>query len=238
MKARVNLRLLSTTTFDSGALGMLAMVLHQFTAAGYYRAAVVERGRMVTDLSFEVDPKSEVMQLDIDLARAAREAGTRPGGCGCKGEQPPARVVSPRGYVLFHASSGAGYAVTVSHDGDRVGFDSTKLSDGDLFAVSPLEPATYSVKNMLGSAAGKLTVGLTPEQLKEIRTLDTRYVDVSEKKLDPDRVDLVSSQGLVFRIKGAARVRIEKEHPQRNERPGPGIRWRKHGAIPQTSPDR
>ena len=78
MKAKVNIQLLKTTTFDSGALGMMAMVLHQFRSAGHYRAVIMEQGRAVTYVNFEVDEKSEAMQLDIDLAQAVRTAKTRP----------------------------------------------------------------------------------------------------------------------------------------------------------------
>jgi hypothetical protein len=231
MKTKMNLQLLNTTTFDSGALGMLAMVLHQFRSAGHYRAAIMEQGHAVTDVDFEVNEKSEVMQLDIDLAQAVRNAKARPGDCDCKSEKQTKRVVSPKGYVLFHASSGGGYSVTASDEGGKVVFDSTKLGDGDLFAVSVLEPATYSMTNTTGSAAGEIVVSLTPEMAKQIKTLETRYIDVSEKKFDPERIELTSSQGLVFRIKDTARILIEKKYPSRAERTKPIIRWQKFQTL-------
>ena len=227
MKAKVNIQLLKTTTFDSGALGMMAMVLHQFRAAGHYRAAIMEQGRAVTDVDFEVDEKSEVMQLDIDLAQAVRNAKTRPEACDCKSEKQTTRGVSLKGYVLFHASSGGGYSVIVSNGGDKVVFDSTKLGDGDLFAVSLLEPANYSMTNTMGSAAGEIAVSLTPEMAKQIKTLETRYIDVSEKKFDPEHIELTSSQGLVFRIKDTARILVEKKCPSLAKRAKPIIRWQK-----------
>ena len=238
MNSKVNIQLIKTTTFDSGALGMMAMVVHHFHSAGHYRAAIMEQGRAVTDVDFEVDEKSEVMQLDIDLARAFQSAKARPEACGCKSEKQTTRVVSPKGYVLFHASSGGGYSVTVSNAGGKVVFDSTKLGDSDLFAVSLLEPGDYSMTNTLGSAAGEIVVSLTPKMAKEIKTLETRYIDVSEKAFAPERIELTSSQGLVFRIKGTARILIEKKYPSRAERAKPTIRWQKLPTVKKEMPSR
>lgn len=238
MKAKVNIQLFKTTTFDSGALGMLGMVLHQFRSAGNYRAAIMEDGRPVTDVDFEVNEKSEVMQLDIDLAQAVRNAKTRPEDCRCKSHMQGTMVVSTKGYVLFHASLGDGYSVTVSKAGEKVVFDSTKLGIDDLFAVSLLEPATYSMRNTIGSAAGEIIVSLTPKMAKQIKNLETRYIDVNEKKFSPERIELTSSQGLVFRIRDTARILIEKKSPPLAERPKPIIRWQKPQTVKKQMPSK
>lgn len=228
MKAKVNIQLLRTTTFDSGALGMMAMVIHQFRSAGHYRAVVMERGRGVADLDFEVDEKSQVMQLDIDLAQAVREAKSRPEDCCCESKPRTKCVISPEGYVLFHASSGSGYSVIVANGGDKPVFDSAKLGDGDLFAVTLLEPATYSMTNKLDSTEGEIVVSLTPEMAKRIKALETCYIDVGGKGFDPGKVELTSSQGLVFRVKGKARIVVDKKYASRSECGGePVLRWRK-----------
>ncbi|HZU86315.1 MAG TPA: hypothetical protein VFF78_02455 [Anaerolineaceae bacterium] len=223
MKAKVNIELLKTTTFDSGALGMLAMVIHQFGSAGRYRVTVLHEGRALADLDFEVNEKSEEMQLDIDLAQAVRNAKARPEDCGCKSEKQMVGVVSPKGYVLFHASSGHGYSVIVLGREGRVAFDSTKLGEGDLFAVSLLEPATYSLKNKTGSATGEIVV--TTGTDKRMKALETHHIEASPKKFNTKRIELSSSQGLVFRIKDSARILIEKEHTQTDKRNKPVIRW-------------
>jgi hypothetical protein len=227
MKARLNLQLLKTSTFDSGALGMLAMVLHPFQSIGHYRATILHRGQGVTDVTFEVNEQSDTMQLDIDLFEAVRKANARPEACGCQDKAQIKKVVSPRGYVLFHASSGSGYSVTVSNERGEVVFDSTRLSKGDLFAVSLLEPAVYSMTNTLGSASGVITVDLPPEADRQIKTLETVYVDVGQERFEPERISLLSSQGLVFRIQSSAtRVLVEKQ--QRESEPNqPVIRWQK-----------
>src|SRR6185436_8741660 len=98
MTANLNRQLLNTTSFDSGALGMLAMVVHQFSRPARYHATVMRGGRAVAEVPFTVDEKSEAMQLDIDLAEAERDAGDKPHDCRCHDETRPPAVVSPSGY--------------------------------------------------------------------------------------------------------------------------------------------
>jgi hypothetical protein len=227
MKATVNLQVLKTTKFDSGALGPLAMVLHQFPNTGHYQAAITQRSGAVTTIDFEVNETSVVTQLNIDLAQTIRSATANPKDCDCNHEKQIAMVISPKGYVLFHASSGNGHSVTVSGSDSKIVFDSTKLDDGDLFAVSLLEPTGYSMKNMLGSAAGDISVSLKSDMTKRLKTLETQYIDVMEKRFEPGRIELTSSQGLVFRIKGAARIVIEKGSSLQAEKSKPILHWEK-----------
>ena len=224
MKAKLNLQLLKTTTFDSGSLGLLAMVIHQFPAVGNYRVSIRQEGRMIADTAFKVADESEVLQLNFDLA----EAGLADSGYNC--ENPKERMVSPKGYVLFHVSSGSGYSVVVANTADELIFDSTRLGQDDLFAVSLLEPGNYSMTNKLGSAAGEIVVSLPSQPDQQINNLETQYVDVSENEFDPDRIGLVSSQGLVFRIKGSARLLIEKTDTLPKAAAKPVVRWQR----PQT----
>ena len=224
MKAKVNLQLLNTVSFDSGSLGLLAMVIHQFSRPGYYRAVVMEHGNAVTEVDFTVDEKSIEMQLDIDLASIIHNAKARRREAGC--EKP--LVVSPKGYVLFYASSDSGYSVTVKNTDGNEEFDSTKLTAGDLFSLSLLEPAKYTMVNRLGDGEGEILVSLDPKMAKKIKSLETGYVNVSKKGFDPQYIELTSSQGLVFRVNDTARILVEKkegETPRKLRKPE--IRWRK-----------
>ena len=231
MTAKVNRRLLNSTNFDSGALGMLAMVVHQFPSPGHYHATVMRGGRAVAEVAFNVDEKSEAMQLDLDLARAERDADGKGSDCCCKDEKQPAAVVSPKGFVLFHASSGTGYSVVVSNESDESTFDSTRLGKGDLFALSLLEPAVYSLADTIGGAAGEIYVTFTAETAKRLHQLETVHVGVSTRKFDMDRVEVASTQGLVFRCEAPARIVIAKKGDGRKEERGrPVIRWRKAAA--------
>lgn len=227
MKAKVNLKLLSTKTFDSGALGMMATVVHQFPRPGHYRAVIKKQGDAETEMDFLVGENSTVMQLDIDLSIAIRKAKARPGDDCCKDINETPRIVSPKGYTLFFASSGSGYSVTVINSDDKIEFDSTKLSAGDLFAISLLEPGTYSMVNKLEPGEGEIVVNLTPKMAKKIRNLETAYINVSQKGFDPKSMELTSSQGLVFRINDSARVLIEKKEKTKREYRKPMSHWQK-----------
>jgi hypothetical protein len=203
-KVRLNRRLFTTSTFDSGALGVLASVVHQFPA-GHYYSVVRREGQNAGSTRFLVEKSSTNMQLKIDLVSVGAP----------KEEVLTAAAiptVSPKGYVLFYVSGGAGgYSVVAQEEGDATPvFDSTTLSGGDLFAVSPLEPATYSMANQVGNITGEIQVTLMPEGT-DLRTLPTQYVDVNSANFDPAKVSIHSAQGLVFRIKSPARVVINKQ---------------------------
>lgn len=231
MQARLNMQMLNTTSHDSGALGPLAMVVHPFTTPGHHRGVVVRHGRPLGDFSFVVDAQCEVMQLDIDLARVGRRDGSAAPDCGCHADEAGARRVSPKGYVLFHASSGSGYAATVGSDGAKAVFDSTRLSDGDLFALSLLEPGAYRMDNTLSGARGSIEVAFNEEIARRIRALDTVYVDAQGKRFSPGSVALASSQGLVFRIHEPSRIVIAREGPARTARGKPALRWQKPAPV-------
>ena len=227
MQSRLNKQLFNTSTHDSGALGMMAMVIHPFGTAGRHRAVVMSQGRPVAEVEFDVDATSTVMQHDIDLAQVAQQGRQRPEACACKGAVQSVGTVSPKGYVLFHASSGHGHSVVVNNADGKPVFDSTVLNDGDLFAVSLLEPTRYTLRNTAGSAKGEIEVAFNDEIAKRIQQLETRYVDVHEKAFEPGFIELASTQGLVFRIKGPSRIVIEKQAPGQTDARKPVIRWQK-----------
>jgi hypothetical protein len=228
MNAKINLALLKTTRFDSGALGPLTMVLHQFKAAGPYHVGVHRAGRALADTVFRVD-EAGPMQLSIDVANVVKASGRGPRrDCECTGGNAEVPVVSPRGYVLFHASLGDGFWVTVADEDQKVVFDSTKLGDGDLFAASLLEPGNYLMENKADGAKGEITVSLTPEDAQRLKTMETQYVEYGGNKFEPNQVKLISSQGLVFRGNGLGRIVISKEGKREVLGPSkPVLRWNK-----------
>lgn len=216
MKAKINRKLLNTTTFDSGSLGVLAMVLHPFTSSGRYDVAITKNGRIVRNSSFVVHKESKKSQLDIDLSSSKLNSDDN------------LHDVSPKGYVLFHVSSGSGYSVSVKNENGDNSFNSKELTKGDLFALSLLKPGEYSIVNKLDSGKGGVEVSFTDSDAKNIKDLETSYVEVTKNKLTPNNVKLVSSQGLVFKVSDSSRILIEKGAETRSEsRLKPVIRWKK-----------
>jgi hypothetical protein len=240
MNAKVNLALINTTRFDSGALGMMAMVIHAFIETGSYRGSTLRDGIVVGDLNFVVDEKSDVMQLDIDLAAIAKQA--RPGeqNCDCHSDtaQESARVVSPKGHVLFYASSGSGYAVRLEHALGKINFDSTELLKGDLFALSLFEPAQYKASNTLTKAQFDISVEMPDGSAKDLKArfnkIETTHVIVDGGGFKPAKLHVISTQGVVFQINEKARIVIEKKSGSGDaKRPaGPKASWRKFVVTP------
>lgn len=216
MQPTVNRSLFTTTSFDSGALGPLASLLHRFTQAGRHHVIVRRHDRHVGTLEFEVDEASTRMQLDLDLASARSTA--QAADCACHGASSTLPKVSPHGYVLLHATQGDGYAATVtlaSHP-SRAVFDSQRLEAGDLFALSLLEPTRYTVLNRIDGAQGQIEVRFSPEWSGRLRDLETCHVDVRPEGFDPAQVSLIATQGVVFRMHAAARVVIERCEPAKD----------------------
>lgn len=216
---RLNRRLLTTSTFDSGALGVLVHVIHRFPAAGTYQAVVLRDDQRVGTTCFRVTDGTAGTQLNVDLAAVATPAGER---CACREHPESAPAVSPAGYVLFHAPGGAGgYAVVVgeAREGGRAVFDSRALKDGDLFALALIEPTTYAVTSPGGTGRAEIQVApISPGT--DLRTVAPVYVDATRAGFKPAKIEAHAGQGLVFRMKGAPRVVIEKRAPQAAPRRG------------------
>jgi hypothetical protein len=216
---RLNQRLLTTSSFDSGALGVLVHVLHRFPGAGTYQAVVLQDGERVGTTCFRVTDDTAGTQLNIDLSTVARPTGS-PARCTCREHPESAPTVSPQGYVLFHASSGAGgYAVVAGEakEGGRAVFDSRALSDGDLFALAFIEPTIYSVASQGGAGRGEIQVTPFPPGTN-LRTVPPVYVDAGRDAFQPARVTVHAAQGVVFRIRSATRIVVEKQAPAASRR--------------------
>jgi hypothetical protein len=270
ISALINRHLFTTKVFDSGALTVMASVIHQFSEPGRYHVTIRHGDTVVGTTPFEVSAESTATQLNLDLAalggspaarvaaaftrtRNARAAGTGAGAgaaendCGCGGggsgaaahahahaagaagaggAAPPAAAsgvprVSPKGYVQFFVSQGAGgYSASVSKEGgDKFLFETTQLGAGDLFAVSLLTPATFSMTNTAGAATGTIAVTFSKEVAARLKTTVPVYVDASKGTFSTKAIQLSAGQGLVFRIKDTARIVVQQQtEPQAQAR--------------------
>ena len=222
MQATVNRLLFTTTVFDSGSLGMLTSAIHQFAAPGAYQTVIQHNGQPAGARSFEVVEEGGEMQLNIDLA-GARLAAPHADDCHCKSPKGSTPRVSSKGFVLFYVSQGQGYSVTAGPQGEKskAEFSSQSLGAGDLFALSLLEPAKYSMVNRKGGAKGEIVVTAPKPQKKPLGILDAQYVEVTDKGFDPKKIEVTSTQGIVFRIQTAARIVVERQGTRRAEDDAP-----------------
>jgi hypothetical protein len=226
MKATLNRHPFTATAFDSGSLGALTSVIHQFSSPGRYVAVVQQAGRGVGSVVFEASEASTNLQLDIDLSSAS-VAGRTSVDCDCKVRVADLLVVSTKGYVLFHASKGEGYSTAVGFDDPKGNplFDSTKLREGDLYALSLLRPAKYSIVNSAGKAKGTIEVTFSQTDAKRLRALETQYVQAGLDTFTPANLKVTSTQGIVFRVTDAARIVIETDPEEPLHKPRPSVRF-------------
>lgn len=232
ISALINRQLFTTRVFDSGALTVLTSVIHQFSEPGLYYVTIRRGDAVLGTTRFEVSAESAATQLNLDLSVAASPAAARSPfvrstrgaatpDCECEGpgagRTPAAAAATPtvssKGYVQFFVSHGdGGLSASVARaDGDKVLFDSTALGSGDLFALSLIAPATFSLVNKLGSAVGTITVTFSREVARRLKATAPVYVDASKSTFTPKNIPLSSGQGVVFRVTEAARIVVTQE---------------------------
>ena len=219
---RLNRRLLTTSSFDSAALGPLVSLIHRAPAPGTYQVVLLRGGERAGTTCFRVTDDKAGTQLNIDLASVGRPIGGA-SRCACREHPESAPAVSPQGYVLFHVSRGAGgYAVVVGEakEGSQAVFDSRALTEGDLFALSFVVPATYSVTSPGGAGQGEIEVAQMPPGTN-LRAVAAVSIDATRQGFQPAQVSVHAGQGVVFRIRGAARIVIEKRAPAASRRAAP-----------------
>jgi len=264
--ALINRHVFTTRVFDSGALTVLASVIHQFAEPGRYIVSIRRGEAVLGSTRFEVAADAPA-QLNIDLAaggipgkmspfaRAARGArgAAAAGDCNCGSHgagaaspqtvtsagTPAPAIVAPTGYVQFHVSHGEGSLfATVRKEGtNTVVFDTTSLGAGDLFALSLLAPATFTLENKAGTAKGTVKVSFSKEVAARVKTTAPVYADVTKSAFTPKDLQISSGQGLVFRVKETARIVVTQQADT-----APHARARGHAAarriyrVPQVPP--
>ena len=115
--------------------------------------------------------------------------------------------MNPKGYVLFHVSSGSGgFSVHVrraAEDPKEKVFDSRELGEGDVFSAVILRPGTYSVVNRLAKAKAEVVVSYPEIGKTAYRPPEPVRVHVGRKGFEPSRIELKPGQGLLFDVKVA-----------------------------------
>ncbi len=234
MNTITDLPVFTQTSFDSGALSGLGAVVHRLTQPGEHRVTVLQGEKPIQTFPMRVMampaqpptlgphplPAAGPMELHVDLGRALAAPGR------AAALQPEDMAVVEQGYAVFHAPPGSsGLAVQLNAPQAETGapsFDSRKLQNGDIFAVTLLRPGRYSLTNSLHSAGAAPTSGGTGEIRvsypvigdKPYSPPDPLQVQVGEGGFQPASIQLQPMQGLIFHIGNtAARIQIELVEP-------------------------
>jgi hypothetical protein len=194
---------------DSGALTMLGAVVHGFSEPGAYRGVARRSDAPEATFYITVDKASPAAQINIDLAALVEP---KKSGTSCCGTRESPFVVNPRGYAVFHVSSGTGgFSVHVQRAVDEARpkiFDSRELQDGDIFSAIIIRPGTYSVENLLTRATAELKVAYPTLGKTAYRPPGPLRAECAPRSIDPARLDLQPGQGVNFHAKAPSRIKI------------------------------
>ena len=218
----LNRTALERANADSGAFQALETYGHRFTQAGRFRIDVRRGDVVVARHSLEVvEDRSAAPQVIVDVGRAARS--TRD-DCGCADLGSSERLAAG-GVALWWTSANeqkmsvAGVRIEVG--GEREGFDSRELQEGDFFSRVFLKPGTYRLVNQLGRAQGRITVTNPrraggPERNPGVAQSAVRVL-CRERGFDPAEIEVERGQGVVWFVVEPARYRIVVEPDERGE---------------------
>ena len=197
-----NRRILTTTETSSGGLNVAGMALHRFREPGEYQIRVLLDDREQGRCFLTVDEKSAASDVHVDLS--AFEPGD---------DERPTYVINPNGFVVFHVSgSRSGYVVVatrMTEAGTETVFDSRRLAEGDAFIARLLQPGVYAMSNGETGAEGRLVVGSRPDDEAITRRREPATVAVADS-FEPDTVEVVAAQEVVFEVRTEARIEIRR----------------------------
>jgi hypothetical protein len=239
--------LLEQTTFDSATPSGTALVMHRFAQPGRYALALSPDGETVVETRTifvgdeEPDGTAERSGRRASELRPPRPAATgsplpqaiavdlRPIPHHVSAAAPPVPgTVSEGGYASFTAPAGQAHRVVVSRVGsaglEGTEFDSARLAESDVFAVTILRPGTYRIANRIGGHEGKLVVtypvvGRAPYRPPEPVTIHSR-----EGHFEPDSVTIGPGQGVIFQVVAESHIVVELVEPDDGPGDAPGRR--------------
>jgi hypothetical protein len=205
MRPALNRAIFAQRVWDSGALTVLATLVHVFDDAGDYEIFVRRGEAIVHRATLAVGRDGAPRQLDLDLATLEGD-DTR---CGCEGGD--GYAISEPGLVSFHVSRGTGaYSVRVQRRTERhkewVLDSAETIPEGDLFAVVLVRPGAYTVADKVSGAEARISVELPRG---ERYRMDKPAMIELQKGFEPSELHVLAGRAVVFRCHNRARIGIE-----------------------------
>jgi hypothetical protein len=203
----LNRAVFAQRSFDSGALTVLTTLFHHFPEAGDYDLFVQRGEQVVQRAHVHVVAENAPHQLNVDLARL----GESEKGCGCDAQA--GYTVVAGGVIGFYVSQGVGqYNVTITQSAGgekRALLNSSEATpEGDLFAVTLVQPGAYRATVAEGQGACEILVDLPPGQ--KYRVDQVTLVEVGKDGVfNPATVKLRAGQTVVFQCSAQVRIRVE-----------------------------
>ncbi len=190
--------------FSSDSLTVLTTLLHRFTEPGSYQVRVKHARRPELAFAVEVSPTAGKQQLNVDLAGLIED------DAGCCGEDDRYELVAGGVLGLYPSAGVGGYAVTISHLGEKeksVVLDNRKgVPGGDFFVVTLTRPGVYRVGDENSKAETEVHVGLPKGE--RVRTDAPTLLQLGREGFEGEAPRLIAGQSLVIHCETTARLRV------------------------------
>jgi hypothetical protein len=250
--AFINTRFLNQTKFDSAAPTGTAVVAHELKAGDSYELAVQRRDQVLNRVPMTVMPMPDAQAMaaatpgaeraepvprvptSFDLSKLARTGRAAPEDTS----------VAVGGWVSFSSSQDmAGHHVMVRRMKDaqtrgETVFDSRRLDDRSVYALTLLQPGRYSLKNAIDGKKAEIVVSYPQVGDAPYRPPEPLQIQVTKEGFGSKRIQLSPAQGIIFRFQTKSRIEIELVEPDKGPRtkPTPRARFVKPAAPEQPPP--
>jgi len=181
--------------------------------------------RTAEDAALRPAPQADDVGRDavaVDLSKLVRPGATPP-------ELPP---LAAAGWVSFTSSQPVeGHHVVIRRvegpegKGGEV-FDSRRLGERSVFAVTLLQPGRYSLQNAIDGAKAEIVVSYPEVGDAPYRPPPPLQIEVSQDGFSEQRFPVSPAQGVIFRFHTESRIQIELVEPDEGPSPEPRPRAR------------
>lgn len=197
MTVYINLAALATTEFRSDSLGALDSVAHPLEP-GLYRGNVFRNKSHLGNFEINVLEDGTGEQIEIDVAKIEEGSSSLSFTGGAPKNQQDHKVFA----VFYSGNEKSGYYVTLINLKKKdAAYDSRKLSKGDYFIFTPVQPGTYKIGNdSKKSKLCKLIVeNAQPSNEPRPSQAGVTLVATSEG-MEPKDAKIISGDGVVVQV--------------------------------------
>jgi hypothetical protein len=214
---------------DSAALTLLGGVVRQFSTPGEYRGWVNGAANGPKAFYLTVDESPLISGVHIDLAALTDEPPQTQTTCSCGTAHDSASGghfrLGAGGHAVFHIGGGpGGLSATVERvegrdaaDGAEAPerFDSTRLSDGDLFTATLLRPGRYRARNLAQrrTQPTEIDVRYPPATSEPFKVPPPVRVESARGGFSRRKIELVATQTCIFVCEAPSHIKIDLESP-------------------------
>jgi len=219
-KAMLNRPMFDQIDFDSRVLTVLMTLYHRFTETGHYDVFIKQKGKLVRRMPVLITSDEGISQINIDCSAFDAKEECRNWQ---EAYQGPLKL-SQGSMVGFYVSHGiGGFTILIkqtdheSKSSHTVLDNNNEIPNGDLLALTVIQPGTYQVVNDISKAESHIRVSM-PD--KGFQADQPSLLTIDDKgKFDHDSIELLAGQSVVFHCMTDCRLRILLDSPENETNP-------------------